>query len=81
MELERGTFFPPCWRFLPRQLPFFFLFLFGFTLLSPQASEWISLAALPRSLLSARASVVGGRLRVTGGWHGNAPREEVTKLD
>ena len=35
--------------------------------LLPGASTWISLAALPRPLYGARASIVGGRLRLTGG--------------
>ena len=52
-------------------------FLDSVLTLLPGAAAWTSLASLPRSLLAARASVVGGRLRVTGGWHGNTPRKEV----
>ena len=35
--------------------------------LVPGATAWIQLASLPRPLIGARASVVGGRLRVNGG--------------
>ena len=54
-------------------------FLESVLTLHPGATAWTPLASLPRSLLAARASVVGGRLRVTGGWHGNAPRTEVSE--
>ena len=37
-----------------------------YTLLSG-ATDWTSLASLPRGLSSALASVVGGKIRVTGG--------------
>ena len=46
--------------------------------LLPGAEEWTPLASLPRALLDARASIVGGRLRVTGGWDGGSYRSEVT---
>ena len=35
--------------------------------LPPGASAWTPLASLPRSLYGAKASIVGGKLRVTGG--------------
>ena len=38
---------------------------------------WTPLASLPKALYTARASVVGGRLRVTGGRHGVTYRSEV----
>merc|ERR1719400_2315384 len=41
---------------------------------------WTPLASLPRPLYTARASVVGGRLRVTGGRHGVTYRSEVLEL-
>ena len=44
--------------------------------LLPRATAWTELANLPRALKLARASIVGGRLRVNGGWdHGD--RSEV----
>merc|ERR1712212_331470 len=36
--------------------------------LLPGATAWTSLASLPRTLDLARASIVGGRIRVTGGY-------------
>ena len=36
-------------------------------ILLPRAEDWTDLVSLPRPLGSARASIVGGRLRVTGG--------------
>ena len=41
------------------------------------AGNWTRLASLPRALDGARASVVGGKLRVTGGFDGVPHRSEV----
>ena len=47
--------------------------------LLPGAEEWTPLASLPRALGGAQASIVGGRLRVTGGRNGGGSfRSEVT---
>ena len=46
--------------------------------LLPGAEEWTHLASLPRPLEGAQASIVGGRLRVTGGFDGGSTRSEVT---
>ena len=46
--------------------------------LLPGAEAWTLLASLPRGLASARASIVGGRLRVTGGYDDDSYRSEVT---
>ena len=46
--------------------------------LLPGAEAWTPLASLPRTLFGAQASIVGGRLRVTGGWDGGSFRSEVT---
>ena len=46
----------------------------------PGAEEWTDLASLPRPLRGAQASIVGGRLRVTGGideYDGYSFRSEV----
>ena len=45
--------------------------------LLPGAPAWTPLASLPRVLVLARASVVGGKIRVTGGYEGGARRSEV----
>ena len=45
--------------------------------LLPGAEDWTDLASLPRPLAYARASIVGGRLRVTGGLDGSSYRSEV----
>ena len=46
--------------------------------LLPDATAWTPLAFLPRGLWGARASIVGGRLRVTGGEdNGYSYRSEV----
>ena len=46
--------------------------------LLPGATAWTPLASLPRPLSSAQASIVGGRLRVTGGHDdGYSRRSEV----
>ena len=44
--------------------------------LLPGATAWTPLASLPRKLYRARASVVSGKMRVTGGYRG-AYRSEV----
>ena len=41
------------------------------------ATTWTPLASLPRALWSARASIVGGRIRINGGWDGGSQRSEV----
>ena len=41
------------------------------------AANWTDLASLPRPLVGARASIVGGRLRLTGGFDGSSRRSEV----
>ena len=41
------------------------------------ATTWTSLASLPRPLRGARASIVGGRMRVNGGRDGGGYRSEV----
>ena len=46
--------------------------------LLPGAAAWTPLASLARALYGAQASVVGGRLRVTGGYDGSSVRSEVT---
>ena len=46
--------------------------------LNPGAKVWTPLASLPRSLMYAQASVVGGRLRVIAGFDGSSTRSEVT---
>ena len=45
--------------------------------LLPGATAWVHLAALPRTLISVRASIVGGRLRLAGGDDGGPKRTEV----
>ena len=45
-------------------------------ILVPGAEDWTNLASLP-PLWGARASIVGGRLRVTGGGEGSSSRSEV----
>ena len=49
--------------------------------LLPGAADWTSLASLPRLLYDAQASIVGGRLRVTGGYGGGSYRSEVMALE
>ena len=44
--------------------------------LLPGAPAWTPLASLPRAMAWARASIVGGKIRVTGGYDG-ARRSEV----
>merc|ERR1712192_172834 len=47
-------------------------------ILLPGAEDWTSLASLPRPLVYAAASIVGGRLRLTGGRDdGDSYRSEV----
>ena len=36
-------------------------------MLAPKAKEWTSLRGLPGGIYNPRASMVGGRLRLTGG--------------
>ena len=45
--------------------------------LLPGAPDWTPLASLPRALVGAGASIVGGKIRVTGGYEGGARRSEV----
>ena len=47
--------------------------------LLPGATAWTPLASLPRPLYGAQASIVGGRIRVTGGYdgRGGSRRSEV----
>ena len=45
--------------------------------LLPGAPAWTPLASLPRALRWAQASIVGGKIRVTGGYDGVARRSEV----
>ena len=53
-------------------------FLSSVLTLLPGAEDWTDLASLPRPLAYARASIVGGRLRVTGGRDdGDSFRSEV----
>ena len=47
-------------------------------ILLPGAEDWTDLASLPRPLYGAQASIVGGRLRLTGGQDGHGSyRSEV----
>ena len=47
--------------------------------LLPGAPSWTPLASLPRSLDGARASIVGGKMRLTGGLDdGSSYRSEVS---
>ena len=46
--------------------------------LLPGAEDWTPLASLPQPLYSARASIVRGRLRMTGGYDGGSSRSEVS---
>ena len=41
------------------------------------ATAWTPLASLPRRLAWARASIVGGRIRINGGLDGGSSRSEV----
>ena len=47
--------------------------------LLPGATAWTPIASLPRALVAAQASIVGGRLRVNGGVDEDviSPRYEV----
>ena len=45
--------------------------------LLPEATAWTPLASLPFSLWHAKASIVGGRIRVTGGWDESSQVSEV----
>ena len=46
--------------------------------LNPGAKVWTPLASLPRSLMYAQTSIVGGKLRVIAGFDGSSTRSEVT---
>ena len=52
------------------------LFSSVFTLI-PGATSWTTLASLPRALWQTKASIVGGMLRLIGGFDGNVFRSEV----
>ena len=41
------------------------------------ATTWTPLASLPRTLAWAHALIVGGKMRVTGGYDGSSDRSEV----
>ena len=45
--------------------------------LVPGATAWTQLASLPRPLYRARASIVAGKVRVTGGFDQNSRISEV----
>ena len=45
--------------------------------LLPGVPVWTPIASLPRPLKGARASIVGGRVRLTGGRDGSSNRQEV----
>ena len=45
--------------------------------LLPGATAWTPLASLPRALVYSHASIVGGKMRVTGGLDGSSRRSEV----
>ena len=45
--------------------------------LLPGATAWTPIPSLPRALSYARASIVGGRIRVNGGYGGGSRRSEV----
>ena len=45
--------------------------------LLPGATAWTPLASLPRAFGYAHASIVGGKMRVTGGYDGSSSRSEV----
>ena len=46
--------------------------------LLPGAKNWTGLVSLPNKLRDARASIIGGRLLVTGGRDGGSSKFEVT---
>ena len=49
--------------------------------LPPGAPAWTTLASLPRSLYGAKASIVGSRLRLTGGFGSDGSfRSEVMEI-
>ena len=53
--------------------------VFGSSVLTllPGATAWTPLASLPRALFFTHASIVGGKMRVTGGVDGSSRRSEV----
>ena len=52
-------------------------YLSSVLILLPGAPDWTPLAYLPGKLVGAGASIVGGKIRVTGGYEGGARRSEV----
>ena len=46
--------------------------------LLPGTSRWTSLSSLPRTLDGARASIVAGKMRLSGGFDGSSYRSEVS---
>ena len=56
-------------------------FLYSVVTLLPGATTWTQLADLPRALTYARASVVGGRLRVNGGYDGGSGDLEIWRSE
>ena len=49
--------------------------------LLPGASSWTSISSLPRALYHAKASIVGGKIRVAGGREDNSIyKAEVTSV-
>ena len=61
-------------RFSSRRLSSVYILLSG-------GKVWTSLASLPRVLHGARASVVGGKIRVTGGFSEGSYRSEVIVIN
>ena len=56
-------------------------YLHSMLTLLPGSEAWESLPSLPQRLEGAQASIVGGRLRLTGGYGQGSYRTEVTKCD
>ena len=54
-----------------------FNYLSSVLTLLPGAPDWTPIASLPMASRNARASIVGGKIRVTGGYDGGASRSEV----
>ena len=46
--------------------------------LLPGATDWTPLASLPRPVAAAKASLVRGRIRLSGGWTGSSLVSQVT---
>ena len=53
-------------------------YLFSVWTLLPEASEWTSLASLPRPLDGVRASILGDKMRLSGGYNGSSHLSEVS---